>query len=82
MKNADMPSAPQLDWEYVGSDLVSTTSGGLTKREHFAAMAMQGLLANSSTGDSTLWETPEEWTKQMAECSVEFADATLAELEK
>lgn len=54
----------------------------LTKREYFAAAALQGLLSNSIMGDSELWDTSGEWLKQMAECSVEFADAALYELER
>ena len=41
MKNADMPAMPVVEFDdSVGS------KDGLTKREHFAAMAMQGLLSN------------------------------------
>ena len=42
MKNADTPARPlfNADLGLGGDDL------GLTKREHFAAMAMQGLLVN------------------------------------
>lgn len=46
---------------------------GLTKREHFAAMAMQGLCSHS--GD---YHLPEH----MAKDAVMYADALLAELEK
>jgi hypothetical protein len=45
---------------------------GLTKREMFAAMAMQGLCADSNFPDSP----------RLIEASVELADALLAELEK
>ena len=38
-KNADMPAYPLLDAVPDGFE-------GLTKREHFAAMAMQGILAS------------------------------------
>ena len=55
---------------------------GLTKREHFAGLAMQALLSNSSMGDSSLWDTPQEWVKQMTETGVEMADALLKELSK
>lgn len=48
MKNADAPAMPTLDWEHVENHIVPLSSGGLTKREHFLAMAMQGLLANGS----------------------------------
>ena len=46
--------------------------GGLTKREHFAAMAMQGFCALDGAS------TPE----QTAYVAVRYADALLAELEK
>lgn len=49
-------------------------NAGLTKREHFAAMAMLGLSANSSPQVST-WDAT-----KTAECAVSFADALLAEL--
>ena len=47
---------------------------GLTKRELFAAMAMQGLCSNSRYGDFGVRGIQVE--------SVEIADALLAELEK
>jgi hypothetical protein len=47
---------------------------GLTKREYFAAMAMQGYLA--SFGDAI----PN--SKHIAEKSVEYADAVLKQLEE
>ncbi len=55
---------------------------GLTKREAFAMAAMQGILSNSNMGDSDLWETPQEWVKQMTETGVEMADALLKQLAK
>ena len=49
------------------------TNGGLTKRELFAAMAMQGLLADPySTQEFSC----------MASMSVQVADALIAELSK
>ena len=55
---------------------------GLTKREMFAKEALQGLLANKYTGDPANWDSPQEWVKQISEAAVEFADATLDELER
>lgn len=49
-------------------------SFGLTKREYFAAMAMQGLCANTAYGDTQ--------AGFLAKWSVEQADALLAELAK
>lgn len=54
---------------------------GLTKREQFAMAAMQGLLAGVH-GDSDLYDTAPEWVRSIAEASVEFSDALLAELDK
>lgn len=48
---------------------------GLTKRELFAAMAMQGILSRSNTN----WAMME---LQLAEQSVRHADALIAELAK
>lgn len=50
-------------------------TGGLTKREHFAAMAMQGLASNSDDGG--------EWSHDAETCAVvavKYADALLAAL--
>lgn len=55
MKNADKPMYPQSEnWQYYMEkhlanpqyDHPSLEGIGLTKREYFAAMAMQGLLSN------------------------------------
>ncbi|AHK11809.1 hypothetical protein S349_19 [Shewanella sp. phage 3/49] len=67
MKNADMPSMPVMD----ESD-IHGQHYGLTKREHFAAMAMQGLCSHS--GDYHLAE-------DIAYDAVMYADALLKELE-
>ena len=50
------------------------TSSGLTKREYFAAKALQGLLADS--------ELDTFGVKDFAEKSVRYADALLEELSK
>ena len=60
-------------------------SHGLTIREHFAAMAMQGLLANPdevTDSNGFLPETFEGTTRELARRSVAFADALIAELER
>lgn len=67
MKNADMPAMPFAIPEDNGG-----WQEGLTKREHFAAMAMKGLLS------SDVRDTP----KNISYASVVMADALLAELER
>lgn len=74
IKNADLPAMP-----ITNSDLAcelqigAKGAGGLTKREHFAAMAMQGLCSHS--GDYHCAE-------DMANDAVVYADALLKQLEK
>ena len=50
ISNADRSAAPVLDYTRNHSDTEESvhhyTSGGLTKREHIAALALQGILAN------------------------------------
>lgn len=83
MKNADKPSMPT--YELNGQNVLQDTSYGLTKREQFAAMAMQGLLSNSGGVIQSNRMTGFYWcntdAKGMAGLAVECADALLKELE-
>lgn len=79
MKNADMPATPtpkglldELTHQCV------TESLGLTKREHFAGLAMQGILSNSGLV-GRMDDGAIEW---VAKSAFRAADALLAELEK
>jgi len=66
MINSDMPAMPctvKPEYQYQDS--------GLTKREHFAGLAMQGLIAAGHKMEI-----------RVAVDSLEMADALLAELEK
>ena len=77
MNNGNMPAMPQsgiCDSEGNSYDSNDLGGGGLTKREQFAAMAMQGLV----THDRFCTEE----TNKMAEWAVECADALLSQLEK
>ena len=68
MKNSDKPAYPVK----IASEMLSEING-LTKREYFAAMAMQGIcshnLANWSNGDIVI-------------NAVDIADELLKQLEK
>ena len=68
MKNADKSAFPHPD------DTLSSKIG-LTKREYFAAMAMQGLCANSIAGSHNK-------PSNLAIDAVMYADALLKELDK
>ena len=64
------------NFAFPGSDC----SGSLTKREMFAAMAMQGMLAQvDDNSNPTTWEGN---PSNMARIAVTCADALLAELAK
>jgi hypothetical protein len=88
MNNADMPAMPQSgdnieQWNDPRNPSAGTYfADGLTKREHFAGLAMQGILSNSVMGDSALHEKHEDWVKDISDSSLQFADALLAALDK
>lgn len=77
MKNADKPINPVLTQS---PSLQNETSLGLTKREYFAGLAMQGMLANpngvmNKNGD---WvRSPSDFAKH----AILFTDELLEQLE-
>ena len=83
MNNGDKPavpcSRPPTDIEREAHKAFNTSSlegiveCGLTKLEHFAAMAMQGILASDTNNEVE--------SHMVAQWSLEFAKATLAALE-
>ena len=55
MNNGNMPAMPQTGTEGTDGNLNSPEfwgGVGLTKREHFAGLAMQGLISGSLKGDT------------------------------
>jgi hypothetical protein len=71
MNNADMPAAP------LGKDGSFKNAIGLTKREHFAGLAMQGL-CHAADSEGT-WAHDAD---TVAIAATNYADALLAELDK
>lgn len=71
MKNADMPAMPLGD-ACLSSAHINPSVMGLTKREYFAGLAMQGLLADSEVNAGS---------ELVAIVAIEYADALLAALE-
>lgn len=71
-ENANLPIYPS-EREISGGGTMQTF--GLTKREHFAAMAMQGIMSSNECGIGHDPNTVAEW-------AVSLADALLEELEK
>ena len=85
MNNSDMPAMPQsimksakLYAQDYAIDPDNATSmidyAGLSKREHFAAMAMQGLLSKGFVPTGNIFD-------KTAEASLGYADALLSSLE-
>jgi hypothetical protein len=71
MKNGEQPIHPQTPESW------SANMSGLTKREHFAAMAMQGIMANEN-----FIPNKESWEYAATTAAVSSADALLKALEE
>jgi len=73
--NGDLPAEPIFNSDGFCTSITNLDGAmGLTKREHFAAMAMQGLMSRIGVD--------EEWNlKEYSNTAVEAADALLAALE-
>lgn len=78
MENGNKPIYPLQDAGFPSNESVveEGTMHGLTKREYFTAMAMQGYCGGEFTGQSGM---PVE---SIAKWAVEMADALLGALEK
>lgn len=73
MKNSDMPASPIMYMDQTnGSGELYCENIGLTKREYFAAKALQGMLADNRSNRVDI----------IAASSVMFADALLKALEE
>lgn len=79
MKNGDKSAYPLIDrGNTLGVDTgLQLVQPGLTKREYFAAMAMQGFLAAEK--DSSIFNGYELW---FVERSIRMADELLKQLEQ
>ncbi|WWW34561.1 hypothetical protein V8017_16260 [Stenotrophomonas rhizophila] len=76
MKNADELAYPTPHvwaerWEMLEN--IKPSEGGLTKREYFAGLAMQGIISDG-------WD--KAFRGEAAKLSVSYADALLTELER
>ena len=79
MKNGNEPAYPRKGEliELDGKQCLIRGYEGLTKREYFEGLAMQGQLAFSPHDSFDKYKTPEE----VADVAVKYADALLAQLE-
>ena len=80
MNNGDMPAMPMnsVSAERAEGGFFDPFAYGLSKREHFAAMAMQGFLSNRLEVPSTEGKKLVDF---IAKCSVDYANALLKALE-
>ncbi len=81
---SEQQAFPLLDMSQnnsTGDTFTHQSIGGLTKREYFAGLAMQGLLA-SEESDRNVYETRFARNAAYARNAVGYADALLAELAK
>lgn len=86
-ENKNQPAFPVLELKEMGDKFLLDCAGsGINKREYFAGLAMQGLLANWDAQvkmcESDPRYTGDNFAKVLAVNSVEFADALLLELSK
>ncbi len=82
MKNADKPINPIVQEENIGQGgkILMCTEYGLTKREYFAGLAMQGLISSFTEKASYGgWGTEMEAT---IKCAIDYADELLKQLEE
>ena len=81
MKSGDKSAFPTEMEVHTAFGSTKRAEIGLTKREHYAGLAMQGLLANSySNGFSQ--PLSEYDSKSIAKFSIEYADEILKQLEE
>lgn len=76
MKNSEQAAFPLL---YDGPNANQFCHDGLTKREYFAAMAIQGICANLEYIQKTYEKTPEH--ELIVRKSIRIADELLKQLE-
>lgn len=55
---------------------------GLSKREYFAGLAMQGILSNPGRCTPDFDGAPEQYSALMAKVALQFSDGLIEELEK
>lgn len=78
MDNANLAAFPaSASWNDSQPEVIQIQQEGLTKREYFAGLAMQGFAAAPEKGN---FNSTEDGLKMMAELSVKAADELLNQL--
>lgn len=81
MKNSEEQAFPSVSFNSDG--LIVNESNGLTKREYFAGLAMQGILSNISQEPTNKYSVNDGFlnTELIAKDSIKCADELLKQLE-
>ena len=79
MENSKQP-AFAVSKEMCEASEITEYPYGLTKREYFAAKALQGLMVQAIAGNHNL--NTKQWNDERARFAVDMADAVLSALEK
>jgi hypothetical protein len=72
----------EIPFVEIGRAIEKAHGIAISLRDHFAGLAMQGLLASPVMGDCALHNSSVDWLKDITKCSYDFADKMLAEREK
>lgn len=75
----DSSYAKELKWSKAGVGYSADIIGGLSKREYFAGLALQGLLMSISEENENTFDS---LSKKVAGASCAMADALIEELNK
>lgn len=80
MENKNQPANPATVHKAKGDEVETVSFPGLSKREYFAGLAMQGMITQIK--NEIKIETALEIPENIAKWSVIFADELLKQLEK
>ena len=86
MKNGNESAYPSEKYVYnahpmLGDVKVNIKTTGLTKREYFAGLAMQGLYSNHEWAKNLTEDDWDEYKERLVSSSIEIADELLKQLE-
>lgn len=80
MENKNQPANPATIHKVKGEEVETVSFPGLSKREYFAGLAMQGMITKIK--NEVKIETALEIPNNVAQWSILFADELLKQLEK
>lgn len=80
MENKNQPANPATIHKVKGEEVETVSFPGLSKREYFAGLAMQGMITKIK--NEVKIETISEIPNNVAQWSILFADELLKQLEK